>query len=137
MKAIPYILLLPLALIVLLTQCEKEHEPDPEPEVSIPDNNFLNALIESGVDTNGDGKISHAEAGMVRSLDVSEDSISDMTGIEKFVNLDTLDCSRNQLTSFDISSNIQLKELNCRKNQIIELDISNNIHLQKIICHQN
>ena len=36
--------------VVILSQCEKE-----EPYVNIPDNNFLNALIELGIDTDGDG----------------------------------------------------------------------------------
>ncbi len=52
MKTVLKLLLLPLALIILFTQCEKEPEP-----VNIPDDAFLNALIEEGVDTNGDGEI--------------------------------------------------------------------------------
>ena len=84
MKAILHLLLLPLALIVLFTQCEKDK---PNPQVTIPDNNFLNALIESGVDTDGDGQISNAEAEAVITLDVNGRSISNLTGIQKFVNL--------------------------------------------------
>ena len=85
MKAIPYVLLLPLALIVLLTQCEIEPG-----HVNIPDDAFLTALIELGVDTNEDGTISPAEAEAITSLDVSgvafeEGSILDMTGIEAFI----------------------------------------------------
>jgi len=45
MKAKPYILLLSSMLIVLFIQCEKEPEPN------IPNNNFLDALIELGVDS--------------------------------------------------------------------------------------
>ncbi len=70
----PYVLLLPLALIVLFTQCEKEHNP-----VNIPDDAFLNALIEQGIDTNGDGFISINEAEAITILDVSYKDISDMT----------------------------------------------------------
>src|SRR5512135_1152119 len=92
------------SIIFMLTaftviQCKKDK---PDPQVTINDNNFLKALIASGVDTDSDGKISTSEAGMVTSLDVGMDSISDMTGIEKFINLETLVCSRNQLTSLDI-----------------------------------
>ena len=94
MKAIPYVLLLLLALIVLFTQCGKE--PD---LVNITDDRFLNALIENGVDANVDGIISPAEAEAITLLDVSLDSISDMTGIEAFVNLENLDCRENNLTS--------------------------------------
>ncbi|MCK4466266.1 MAG: hypothetical protein KAU83_11195 [Bacteroidales bacterium] len=96
--------------VVLLSQCEK----DPEPEVTIPDDNFLNALIDLGVDTNGDGIISPAEAEVITFLDVSHRGISDMTGIEFFVNLDTLDCSFNRLASLDFSNNTALKFLDCQ-----------------------
>ena len=40
-------------------------------------------------------------------------SISDMTGIEAFVNLDTLYCNDNQLTSLDVSGCIALHSSNC------------------------
>lgn len=43
--------------MVLLCQCEKDPDPEQVLEVTIPDNNFLNALIELGIDTNGDGII--------------------------------------------------------------------------------
>ena len=81
MKAILKTLLF-LLTVVILSQCEKEN-----PQVTIPNNNFLNALIELGVDTNGDGIISPDEAEVITSLNVSEDSISNLTGIEAFVNL--------------------------------------------------
>jgi Leucine-rich repeat (LRR) protein len=132
MKAIPYILLLPLALIVLFTQCEKE--PD---HVSITDDAFLNALIEEGVDTNGDGIISLAEAEAVISLDVYRENISDLTGIELFVNLEALFCSRNQLTSLNVSNNTALTRLWCGWNQLTSLDVSNNTALTDLFCGNN
>ena len=126
MKAIPYILLLPLALIVLFTQCEKEPEINPNAPVDIPDPNFLAALIEEGVDVNGDGEISNEEAGAIISLDVGGDSISDMTGIEKFINLDTLICWGNRLLELDISNNTDLIYLSCHHNSLSILDLSKN-----------
>ena len=63
--------------------------------VNIPDANFLNALIEQGVDINADAMISYAEAEAVTNLDVSNSSISDLTGIEAFVNLTYLNCWNN------------------------------------------
>ena len=129
MKAILKTLLF-LLTVVILSQCEKD-----DPQVTIPDNNFLNALIELGVDTNGDGVISPAEAEVITFLDVSEDSISDMTGIEKFVNLDTLDCSYNQLTALDISNNTALIYLYCGYNQLTTFDGSNNTALEILNLH--
>ena len=131
-NAIPYLLLLPLALIVLFTQCEKEHNP-----VNIPDDAFLNALIEEGVDTNGDGIISHAEAEAVISLDVYGENISDLTGIELFVNLVALFCGGNQLSSLNVSNNTALTQLWCGQNQLTSLDVSNNTALIDLICANN
>ena len=72
--------------------------------VSIPDTIFLFALIEEGVDTNEDSQISFSEAEVVTKLDVSgkgnpdQKRITDLTGIESFINVDTLNCNRNDIT---------------------------------------
>ena len=57
MKAIIKIGLLPYVFVVLLTQCEKE--PDLNDPVDIPNQNFINALIGQGIDSNGDGNIGY------------------------------------------------------------------------------
>jgi hypothetical protein len=117
MKTILYVLVLSLSLIVLLTQCKKEPN-----HVKIPDDAFLNALIEAGVDTDGDGEISPAEAEAITYLDVNGEhiingsyidvgDISDLTGIKACLNLDTLICSYNKITSLDISNNTALHRL--------------------------
>ena len=113
-----------MLIAVLICQCEKE-----EPHVKITDNNFLKALIGLGIDTDGDGQISNAEAEAVISLDVSSDSISDMTGIEKFVSLETLECDNNQLITLDVSNLTDLKVLWCNVNQMTSLDLSNNSNI--------
>jgi Leucine-rich repeat (LRR) protein len=126
--------------------------------VKIPDANFKNALIEAGVDTSGDGEISYAEAEAVTNLSIRRKYISDMTGIEAFTNLKTLDCAINQLTSLDVSGctnlthigcdankltslNISgcnaLAELNCSRNQLTDLDVSGYNALTGLWCHQN
>ena len=91
--------------LIVLSSCEKD---EPNPVVTIPDSNFLSALIDLGVDANRDGIISPEEAEVIISLDVQSDSISDMTGIEAFINLESLVCSGNQLTSLDVSYNTAL-----------------------------
>ena len=131
-KTILKIVTLQLTLIIIC-QCKKEVEP----RVTIPDDNFLKALIEQGVDTNGNGIISFSEAEVITFLDVSEDSISDMTGIEAFINLDTLVCYDNQLTTLNVSKNTALKSLNCAYDRLITLDISNNTYLTDLNCYLN
>ena len=125
MKTTAKILLLLLVSAVLFIQCEKE-----VPHIKIPDNHFQNALIEAGIDTDGDGQISHMEAEAVTSLRVSGDSITDLTGIEKFINLDTLICSSNRLTSLDVSQINSLVYLGCSHNDLTSLDVSNNTLLR-------
>ena len=114
--------------VILLVQCKKD-----EPQVIITDNNFLKALIGLGIDTDGDGEISYAEAEVVTSLDVSWDSISEMTGIEKFVDLETLICNGNQLIALNITNNPDLSHLECGWNQLNALDVSNNTALGTLI----
>ena len=81
MKTTFKILLLPLVLALLFIRCGKE---EPETKVEISDVNFLNALIENGVDIDGDGQISIGEADRVSSLDVSSCNISNLSSIEQY-----------------------------------------------------
>ena len=74
---------------------------------------LLLALIQEGVDTNGDSQINPEEAEAVSYLNVAGYGITDMTGIENFFNLDTLYCGDNHFTSLDVSSISTLKYLDC------------------------
>ena len=102
--------------------------------ITIPDIAFLHVLIDEGVDTNGDSLISYTEAEAVTFLNVSREiritgKISNMTGIEAFINLDTLVCDNNQLTSLEVSNNSALWYLQCSGNLLNSLDLSNNISI--------
>ena len=105
--------------------------------VEIPDTAFLYALIDVEVDTSGDSLISNAEAELIISLDVSERGIVDMTGIEAFIMLDSLDCNNNSITSLDLSKNEMLRVVNCTRNDLTSLDVSNNTLLEWLHCWSN
>ena len=134
MKAILKLLLLPLALIILFTQCEKIDKNDP---IKIPDAAFLNALIELGVDTDGDGLISMYEAESITSLWVHRREISDLTGIEAFINLDTFSCEQNSIKHLDLSNLHALIYIRCFENELISLDVSNGTDLKNLVCTFN
>jgi hypothetical protein len=104
------------------------------PFVTILDNNFLNDLIEQGVDKNGDGIINNDEAAEITFLEVCSSNISDFKGIEAFVNLDSLDCGDNSLTNLDLSNNHELLYLQCWRNLLTSLDVSNNPVLHYLYC---
>jgi len=109
--------------------------------VNIPDANFKAALLahtNPKIDTNNDGQISVAEAeAYTGAIGVVNKNITDITGIEAFVNITQLYCYNNQLTSLDVSNNTALTHLNCSYNQLSSLDISNNTALTSFYCHYN
>lgn len=73
----------------------------------------------------------------VRSLDVSEKNLSDLSGIEYFVNLRSLDCQKNQLASLDVSNLTKLTDLTCNDNQLASLDVSSLTELSILYCQYN
>ena len=119
---------------------EQEAAPESDPDIiTFNDPNFLNAILSKnpGVDTDGDGRISIAEAEACTWLNVGKSSISDMSEIKYFTNLTNLDCYGNELTQLDVSHNAQLTRLDCYSNQLTQLDVSNNAYLSYLVCHNN
>jgi Leucine-rich repeat (LRR) protein len=131
MKKINY---LPLLCILILFSFQIE---DPKAKVDIQENNFLNALIDGGFDSDNDSIISKSEAEAVSSLSICELGITDMKGIEAFVNLKVLACSDNQFASIDISNLVYLRVLRCNNNQLDSLDVSKNKALTILKCCDN
>jgi uncharacterized repeat protein (TIGR01451 family) len=102
-----------------------------EDVVNIPDANFLARLISIGVDTNGSGNIQYFEAEAVTSLGLNQSNISDLTGIEAFVNLVTLNFTNNNVTGdLDFSANTLLETIVCVSNQISTVNLANNTNLR-------
>lgn len=110
-----------------------------------PDANFCRAVLD----------ILHAEDNTVRSpddvltakdwiilaslthMDISEQGIKDLTGIEYFSSLDRLACVGNKITHIDISKNSHISFLNCGNNRLTELDTSNWEHIAYLRCENN
>ncbi|MBR6269854.1 MAG: leucine-rich repeat domain-containing protein [Bacteroidales bacterium] len=88
-------------------------------------------------DKDGDGEVSYAEAYLADSIKVSRKSIASMKGLEAFVNVRYLDCSRNRLTELSVAKLPRLKELYCNSNLISELDLSGNLRLEILQCGSN
>ncbi|SDS39323.1 Por secretion system C-terminal sorting domain-containing protein [Polaribacter sp. KT25b] len=107
--------------------------------VTIPDAAFKSHLLaNTAINTDNDTEISVAEAqAFSGELLINGLSISDLTGIEAFINITRLDCYSNNLTALDVSSNLALTRLHCSNNQIETLDISANTQITDIQCHNN
>ena len=105
----------------------------------VPDDNFENYLEANGM---GDGialndYVFTSAIDTVTNLDVSNQNILDMTGIENFIYLIDLDCSNNQISNIDVSYNTALKYLECNANQLTALDVSSNTVLDYLYCSSN
>jgi len=72
---------------------------------AVPDANFEQALLDAGIDSDGivNGQVLTSDISGITNLDVKSKNINDLTGIESFTSLQTLDCSWNGLNSLNLS----------------------------------
>jgi len=124
--------LLPFACFFILLQLEAQ-------VTSIPDPNFEQALIDLDIDSDGEinGSVPTSDLLTVISLDVSEKEISNLTGIEGFLNLKDLYCHNNLLESLNIADNTELEILDCSLNQLSNISVKSNAKLKILRCGQN
>jgi Leucine-rich repeat (LRR) protein len=107
--------------------------------IDIPDVNFKTYLIDNDeINVNGDSEIQCSEAyAFTGTINAANLSISNLKGIEHFVNLPILYCNNNVLLSIDLSQNIALTDLRCNNNLLTELSLSQNILLSVLRCYNN
>ena len=108
--------ILTLLLLPFLTMAQKTY---------VPDDAFEQALINLDLDDVFDDSVYTSAVDTVTILNVSNEGIIDLTGIEDFTSLTDLFCYDNQLVNLDLSNNTNLFELNCRLNQLISLSVKN------------
>lgn len=104
---------------------------------TIPDNNFETVLISLGYDDVIDGSVITANISSVTSLDVRGTDISNLTGIEDFIALTSLDCTNNLITNLDVSANIELIDLQCYANNLTSLNVNGLVKLENLIARWN
>ncbi|MBE6852434.1 MAG: hypothetical protein E7505_03010 [Ruminococcus sp.] len=105
-------------------------------EENFPDKNFR-SYVKNNFDKNNNGYLEKAEIMAVKEIDVYFRNISSMKGVEYFKELTLLDCSRNDLTSLDISNITELEYLFCNNNKLESLDVSSNSKLNTLYCYSN
>lgn len=97
-------------------------------KVNIPDANFKRTLLccNKKIDKNGDGIICIDEAkSYTGAIYVAKSNIRNLTGIEVFTKITTLDCGGNKLRNLDLSKHTALTYLNCSSNQLTSLNVAN------------
>ena len=103
------------------------------------------SLMLSSYDTNGDGKISEAEAARVTEIDVTftesdaeeREYITSLKGIKKFKNLQYLYCDNNLILNLDLSGMEKLELVDCFYNDMVSLNVSNCPSLKWVYCYSN
>ena len=107
--------------------------------VTIPDANFKAYLVgNAAINTNSDTEIQVSEAaaysGTIYCIGLG---ISDLTGIEAFTSLASLNCANNNISNLDVSSNTSLNYLFCTANNLSVIDVSSNLALTHLHCALN
>src|SRR5690606_12019779 len=107
--------------------------------VYIPDVNFKTSLVGNPqININGDSEIQFGEAfAYTDQILCGNLGISDLTGIEAFVNITSLQAPNNNLTALDVSSNTAITQLYLFNNQLIGIDLSNNTALSQLTLYGN
>ena len=105
---------------------------------TIPDANFEAALEALGYDdVSGDGQVPTALIEVVTSINLSDQSITNLTGLEDFIALETLVATGNNFTSINLSQNTELSGLSIWGNALDNIDLSNNTKLTSLILSSN
>ena len=101
--------------------------------IIFPDANFRAYVNETLA--GGDGALSPAELAAATDMDIAGLGITDLTGLEFFPALETLECSQNGLTALDLSANGNLRVLICSDNTALTaLVLTENAALTDLVC---
>ncbi|MBG6132726.1 Leucine-rich repeat (LRR) protein [Aquimarina sp. EL_43] len=118
----------------------------------VPDDNFENYLETHDADGNvvaigdtasmgngiaNDDQVATSKIENVIILTIESQDIADLTGIETFTALESLNCDYNDLTTLDLSSNTSLKILDAAENDFITLDLSGYLILEEVNLRSN
>ena len=105
-------------------------------EDHFPDEYFRTYVF--SLDYNGDGYLSDVEINATTDITLwGYYYLCSLEGIEYFNKLTTLNITNSQISSLDLSHNIELEYLNCSWNQLTSLNVSSNSELRSIDCSNN
>lgn len=98
---------------------------------------FIYYLL-NNFDTNGDGSLELTAIENTKELNISDMGISTLSGVlDKMPSLEIFDCSKNNLSSIDLSKNELLTKLDCSNNKLQTLNLDNNQNLLELYCNNN
>ncbi|WP_299713206.1 hypothetical protein [uncultured Tenacibaculum sp.] len=113
--------------------------------INFVDPNFKQALLNHRrpvIDTNGNNEIEESEAQVIKALYLYEGNfgvppITNISGIEKFTDVENIVLNGNSLTTADFSNNSKLKFLNLNNNNLTSVNLSQNYLLEELKLSNN
>lgn len=106
-------------------------------QIYVPGDNFEQALIDLGYDDVLDDYVTIENIEQIKILPLNSKQIVNLTGIENFEALETLELAFNNLESIDVSNLKKLKILDLQYNSLSLLDVSKNVELENLGCRFN
>ncbi|MGS2725367.1 DUF7619 domain-containing protein [Psychroserpens sp. BH13MA-6] len=89
------------------------------------------------IDSNADNEIDINEAQAIYELNISSSNITDLTGLENFINLIRLEINLNNIATFDGTAFTNLEYLNFSNNNLTSTNLTGLSNLQIFWAHGN
>jgi hypothetical protein len=105
--------------------------------VYIPDNFFEDFLMRLGVDDKIDNYVKLSGVLKLTELTIADPNVSDVTGINEFVNLTRLRLRFTSITDINVSKLTKLNFLDIHESKITEIDLSNNSNIKTLTLEGN
>lgn len=110
-----------------------KNQEDPNTGVALNSTNFPDSAfrkyLSDNYDTNNTGYLSAETISSITDLYIANMSISSLKGIEFFTSLTDLSAQDNNISSIDISNNVNLTSVNLSNNSISNINLLNNTNL--------
>lgn len=129
-----------IVALATLASCTKDKVDEPLSEfITINDASFEQQLIDKGIDSDGliNMRVLRTDVSTIERLDIGGGTISDLTGIEGFVNLKRLHAASNDLEAVDLSKNTLIDTLDLAGNILKTIDVSKNVNLKYVTLYGN
>ena len=121
------------ALLFVFFGCnESDDGMEKLPMEDFTDREFKSYLLDN-FDTDKDGIVSVAEAEAVTEMNIPNNALY-LDGIQYFTQLKVLKCLNSQLSTLDLSKNINLEELDCSENNLSSLVLPETSKLKVVKC---
>ena len=103
---------------------------------NFPDKNFR-TCVSTSFDTNKSGTLSADEIKKAKYLSCYDKQVSSLKGVEYLTALTSLSAGSNNITSVDLTKNVNLESVNLSDNKIKSVNLTKNVKLKSVNVSEN